>query len=54
MTLTAKDSKMAVVRESVNNVLNAHPTVDAKAVASMIGCVIALEPALGPMTQLLT
>ena len=54
MTVKAQPSKLAPVKDAVRRLVGSDKPVQAKAVASVIGKVISLEPALGPVVQLLS
>ena len=54
MTVKAQEHKLATVREAIIKILQVRAAVEAKALASVIGKMIALEAALGPVVQLLS
>ena len=53
MIVKAKPAKMRAVKEAITNITK-HKRTEAKKLAAVICKTIALEPALGPVVQLLT
>ena len=54
MSVSAKPHKLNAIQSAIVRALDTKPHVEARIVASVIGKIIALEPALGPIVQLLS
>ena len=54
MTIKAQQHKLEAVRQAIERLLAVRGPLEAKVIASVIGKIMALEAALGPVVQLLS